>query len=129
MLIFFYSGQATNSEDMTVWKFLIEFGSILTSLAAIGMLFIAYKALDSWKKQIHGQLVQDSALELEEKLTKYVLACSDEGEKLKNQDLLLYEDVINLCFRLRRRGFNVKVILSVDQVSWLSICLLINSYS
>ncbi|MGN2614755.1 hypothetical protein [Aliivibrio fischeri] len=116
MLIFFYAGQATNSEDITSWKLLVEFSSVLTSFATIGMLFIAYKALDGWKKQIHGQLIQDSALELEEKLTKYVMACGDEADKLKNNpELLLYKDIINLCFRLRRRGFNVEVIISIEE--------------
>ena len=115
MLIFFYAGQATNLKDITPWIFLKEFSSVLGSFSAVGMIFIAYKALDSWREQIRGQLFLDSVMELEGKLQRYVLAClADPEDRKRRKDLLLFSDITDLCFNLRRREFNDKLVKSIE---------------
>ncbi|MBS9881363.1 hypothetical protein J4H56_02015 [Vibrio alginolyticus] len=116
-LIGFYAGQATNSPDLTNWKFIVELSSVLAGVGAIGTFYIAYNAMKNWKKSLTNSVCINSAVELEDKLTRFFLACLSKPDELKgNKDLLLYEDINLLSWRLRRRGFGVDELIVIEDL-------------
>ncbi|MGV2839261.1 hypothetical protein [Vibrio cyclitrophicus] len=111
----FYTGQATNSPELDNWKFLIELGSILGGVGSIGVLIIAYQAMLNWKKTQSQGIIIETAIEVEDLLTKYYLACISEPEELSQQeDLLLYSEIVLLIWRLKRRGFSLKELKKIE---------------
>ncbi|EPZ2425601.1 hypothetical protein ACXLRA_004280, partial [Vibrio vulnificus] len=112
----FYAGQAACVPDTLRWEFLLELSSILAALAALGTLYVAYLALGNWEAQIKGQVIFQTAIDLEDKLSLLYMRFTSGSDKLQNEEnAILYQSIKLLCFRLRRRNFNVEVIKEIEE--------------
>lgn len=115
MVIFFYAGQSTNSPEQGNWKLLVELSSVITSFSTIGMFYIAYRALNNWKEETVGKLSINLAIDLEDKLGKFIQACIGTSKQIKkDQDLLLIKEIYGLCFMLRRRSYKVEAVTTIE---------------
>ncbi|WP_256382868.1 hypothetical protein [Photobacterium toruni] len=117
MIVFilsFYAGQATNSPELDNWSFLVELSTVFSGFGSLGVLIIAYQAMVNWKRQQSQSIVIQSAIEVEDLLTKFYLACISENF-VGNHDLNLFEDIGLINWRLRRRGFSVKELMKIEQ--------------
>jgi hypothetical protein len=117
MIVFilsFYAGQATNSPELDNWNFLVQLSTVFSGFGSLGVLFIAYQAMVNWKHQQSQSIIIQSAIEIEDLLTKFHLACL--GESLeKKHDLTLFKDIGIMNWRLIRRGFCVHELKKIDQ--------------
>lgn len=117
-LLSFYAGQATNSPDLTNWNFLVQLGSVLSGIGAIGTLIIAYCAIIDWKRHLTNNIVISTAIEVEDKATLFYLAILNEptfDELSKEADLQLFKEINLLSIRLRRRNFSVNELKRLEE--------------
>lgn len=117
MIVFilsFYAGQATNSPDLDSWNFLVQLSTVFSGFGSLGLLIIAYQAMVNWKRQQSQSIVIQSAIEVEDLLTKFHLACISDNF-VGNHDLNLFKDIGLINWRLRRRGFSVQELIKIEQ--------------
>lgn len=112
----FYAGQATNAPELDNWTFLVELGTILGGFGSMGVLVIAYQAMSNWRYNQSQSIVIETAIEVEDLLTKFYLACiTESNEHAKKKDLTLYSEIVLLIWRLKRRGFSVKELKEIEE--------------
>ncbi|MGR5325959.1 hypothetical protein ACP3VW_19410 [Vibrio sp. DNB22_17_1] len=117
MIVFilsFYAGQATNSPELDNWNFLVQLSTVFSGFGSLGVLIIAYQAMVNWRRQQSQSIVIQSAVEVEDLLTKFHLACISENF-VGNHDLNLFKDIGLINWRLRRRGFSVQELMKIEQ--------------
>lgn len=109
MLACFFAGRVSSSIELNTWKLLVDLGTIIGGVGALGAMSLAFVAVNDWKHQLREQIAIDSAIELEDLVTTFYMACLGDIEKVKSHpDLQVHSKAILLCFRLRRRKYHVK---------------------
>ncbi|MBP3140214.1 hypothetical protein ACTFQF_16390 [Aliivibrio fischeri] len=115
MVTCFFAGKTSNSTELSTWKLLVDFGTILGGIAALGAMVLALIAMNDWKRQLREQIAIDSAIELEDLATRFYMACiGDIKQVKKHPDLQVHSKAILLCFRLKRRGFHIKEVKELE---------------
>lgn len=117
MLACFFAGRVSSSIELDTWKLLVDLGTIIGGVGALGAMCLAFVAVNDWKRQLREQIAIDSAIELEDLVTRFYMACLGDIEEVKSHpDLQVHSKAILLCFRLRRREYHVKEVQTLENV-------------